>query len=110
MQMLTETLKLLITGMDILARHSSELQPKAMELLVQLMVLCAQPGSREMHPALVPLVSQTMTLLAAGKHSPAFRTALLLLSPASRNTLQVRPVLSLARLNTGIYGQSMSFS
>ena len=92
MQMLTETLKLLISGMDAAAKHSSGLQSKAMELLVQLMVVCAQPGARKRHPALAPLVSQTMTLLATGRFGAVFRAALLSLSPASRNTLQVRPI------------------
>ena len=88
--MLSETLKLLMTSMEAVARHSSELQLEAMKLLVQLMIVCAQLWARERHPALGPLVSQTMMLLASGKCGAAFRSALLTLTPASRNTLQVR--------------------
>ena len=88
MQMLTETLKLLIASLDAVTRHSPELQAKAMKLLVQLMVVCAQPEARQRHLALSPLISQTMTLLATGKYGAALRATLLSLSPTSRNVLQ----------------------
>ena len=89
--MATETVKLLLASLDLLDKHQPSLQPQAILLLVQVLVLCATNGFTKRSAVMRALIPQTMTLLASGPRSTAFRTALLSLSPKARTALQVGP-------------------
>ena len=89
LQIVTETLRLLIVNLDTIARQGTGLQASCMLLLVQVLVLCATPTKAEQPASLKQLVPKTMTLLASGPHAAAFRAALPMLSAKTRNTLQV---------------------
>ena len=87
--MVTETLKLLLRGLDLARAVDSTLQAGVMRLLIDLLVLCSRPRERDLLVSLKALVTQTMTMLATGKHSAVFRSVLVSLPPGSRQKLQV---------------------
>lgn len=86
-------LKLLLCGLDL--TNEPDLQTKAMRLLIQVLVLYAHLAEGEHSETFKALVSQTMTLLAGGRHSAVFRSVLITLPTGMRQKLQVWAYLPL---------------